>query len=127
MSIRPQLVQPLAGVFEAGIGGDNRLEIAPRRRRLAQGGGQDTSPTGANLTGGAGVNLRGLGALSTLVLVNGRRVASSGQFGDFVDISNIPVAAIERIEILRDGAHRPGCRRNVLLETRRHVDVGVRY
>ncbi|MFC3712982.1 TonB-dependent receptor domain-containing protein [Sphingoaurantiacus capsulatus] len=67
-------------------------------------GGQDTSSAGSNLTGGSGINLRGLGALSTLVLVNGRRVAVSGQFGDFVDISNIPVAAIERIEILQDGA-----------------------
>ncbi len=67
-------------------------------------GGQDTSSAGSNMTGGSGVNLRGLGALSTLVLVNGRRVAVSGQFGDFVDISNIPVAAIERIEILQDGA-----------------------
>ncbi|RYY29388.1 MAG: hypothetical protein EOP62_00680 [Sphingomonadales bacterium] len=66
-------------------------------------GGQDTSSAGANLTGGSGINLRGLGALSTLVLVNGRRVAVSGQFGDFVDISNIPVAAIERMEILQDG------------------------
>lgn len=67
-------------------------------------GGQDTSSGGSNMTGGSGVNLRGLGALSTLVLVNGRRVAVSGQFGDYVDISNIPVAAIERIEILQDGA-----------------------
>ncbi|MBL8643912.1 MAG: TonB-dependent receptor [Rhodospirillaceae bacterium] len=67
-------------------------------------GGQDTSSAGANLTGGSGVNLRGLGALSTLVLVDGRRVAASGQFGDFVDISNIPVAAIERLEVLQDGA-----------------------
>lgn len=67
-------------------------------------GGQDTSSAGANLTGGSGVNLRGLGALSTLVLVDGRRVAASGQFGDFVDIANIPAAAIERIEILSDGA-----------------------
>lgn len=67
-------------------------------------GGQDTSSAGSNLTGGSGINLRGLGALSTLVLVNGRRVAASGQFGDFVDISNIPVASIERIEILQDGA-----------------------
>ncbi len=66
-------------------------------------GGQDSSPAGGNLSGGSGVNLRGLGALSTLVLVNGRRVAASGQFGDFVDISNIPAAAIERIEILQDG------------------------
>jgi iron complex outermembrane recepter protein len=67
-------------------------------------GGQDTTSAGANLTGGSGVNLRGLGALSTLVLVDGRRVATSGQFGDFVDIANIPAAAIERIEILQDGA-----------------------
>lgn len=67
-------------------------------------GGQDTTSAGSNLTGGSGVNLRGLGALSTLVLVNGRRVAVSGQFGDFVDLSNIPTAAIERIEILQDGA-----------------------
>lgn len=67
-------------------------------------GGQDSSSSGANLTGGSGVNLRGLGALSTLVLVDGRRVAASGQFGDFVDISNIPAVAIERIEILPDGA-----------------------
>ena len=66
--------------------------------------GQDAGSAGANLTGGQGVNLRGLGALSTLVLVNDRRVAASGQFGDFVDVSNIPASAIERIEILQDGA-----------------------
>lgn len=67
-------------------------------------GGQDNTSAGANLTGGSGINLRGLGALSTLVLVDGRRVAASGQFGDFVDISSIPAAAIERVEILPDGA-----------------------
>ncbi|MBL4639458.1 MAG: TonB-dependent receptor, partial [Kordiimonadaceae bacterium] len=66
--------------------------------------GQDAGPANANLAGGQGVNLRGLGALSTLVLVNGRRMATSGQFGDFVDIANIPTAAIERMEILQDGA-----------------------
>ncbi|WP_165424376.1 TonB-dependent receptor plug domain-containing protein [Pseudoxanthomonas winnipegensis] len=67
-------------------------------------GGQDASAAGANMTGGQGVNLRGLGALSTLVLVDGRRVAAAGQYGDFVDISNIPLAAIDRIEVLADGA-----------------------
>ncbi|MFC3053533.1 TonB-dependent receptor plug domain-containing protein [Kordiimonas pumila] len=66
--------------------------------------GQDTGAEGANLSGGQGVNLRGLGALSTLVLVNGRRLAASGQFGDFVDVSSIPSAAIERVEVLQDGA-----------------------
>ncbi|MBB6066245.1 TonB-dependent receptor domain-containing protein [Pseudoxanthomonas broegbernensis] len=67
-------------------------------------GAQDASSAGSNLTGGQGVNLRGLGALSTLVLVNGRRVAASGQFGDFVDLSNIPLAAISHMEVLLDGA-----------------------
>ncbi|MGY1459453.1 TonB-dependent receptor plug domain-containing protein [Luteimonas sp. A534] len=67
-------------------------------------GGQDASVAGSNMTGGQGVNLRGLGALSTLVLVNGRRVAASGQYGDFVDISNIPTNAVSHIEVLLDGA-----------------------
>ncbi|QSR19321.1 TonB-dependent siderophore receptor [Novosphingobium sp. KA1] len=67
-------------------------------------GGQDASVAGSNLTGGQGVNLRGLGSLSTLVLVNGRRVAAAGQYGDFVDISTIPTAAIARMEVLQDGA-----------------------
>jgi iron complex outermembrane recepter protein len=52
---------------------------------------------------GAGVNLRGLGQRATLVLVNGRRVAPSGS-GSFVDVSMIPVSAIERVEVLTDGA-----------------------
>lgn len=57
-----------------------------------------------NLNFGAGVNLRGLGAGATLVLVNGHRQPLSGFNGDFVDVSNIPAAAVERIEILPDGA-----------------------
>jgi outer membrane receptor protein involved in Fe transport len=52
---------------------------------------------------GAGVNLRGLGQRATLVLVNGRRVAPSGS-GSFVDVSMIPVSAIDRVEVLTDGA-----------------------
>jgi len=59
------------------------------------------------LRGTAGFNLRGIGLDGTLTLVNGRRVASFGassDFAPFVDINAIPVAAIERIEILKDGA-----------------------
>ena len=56
-----------------------------------------------NMTAGSGVNLRGLGANSTLVLVNGRRVAASSG-GTYTDISTIPIDAIERIEVLPDGA-----------------------
>ena len=52
---------------------------------------------------GAGLNLRGLGQRATLVLINGRRIAPSNT-GSFVDISLIPLGAIERVEILTDGA-----------------------
>jgi outer membrane receptor protein involved in Fe transport len=54
---------------------------------------------------GSSINLRGLGADSTLVLINGRRVSTTGTSnGQFVDVSTIPVAAIERVEVLTDGA-----------------------
>jgi len=68
-----------------------------------------TSDTGQG-TGYAtsNANLRGLGANSTLVLLNGRRLANH-PFGNIggnasVDLNSIPFAAIERIEVLRDGA-----------------------
>jgi iron complex outermembrane recepter protein len=53
---------------------------------------------------GTGVNLRGLGAGATLVLLNGRRIAPSGTAGSFVDIENIPLSAIEGVDILADSA-----------------------
>lgn len=49
-------------------------------------------------------NLRGLGPDATLTLFDGRRVAGSGGRGDFVDLSAIPSLAVERVEILTDGA-----------------------
>jgi iron complex outermembrane receptor protein len=58
--------------------------------------------------GGAGISLRGLGAGSTLVLLNGRRMAPYGLADDgqkvFTDLSTIPMDAVERIEVLKDGA-----------------------
>lgn len=58
----------------------------------------------ANQSYGAGINLRGLGADATLVLINGHRSALSGYGGVFTDISSVPLNAVERIEILTDGA-----------------------
>ncbi len=68
-----------------------------------RGNNQDSTANGA-----ASISLRGLGADATLVLVNGRRVSVS-PFAEnvtttFVDINSIPVAAIERVEVLKDGA-----------------------
>jgi iron complex outermembrane recepter protein len=58
----------------------------------------------ANSQYGAGLDLRGLGVGATLVLVNGERQPLSGLNGDFVDVSTIPLSAVQRIEVLPDGA-----------------------
>ena len=58
----------------------------------------------SNYNWGSAINLRGLGVGATLVLVNGHRQPLSGLDSDFVDVSNIPVAAVDRIEILPQGA-----------------------
>lgn len=54
--------------------------------------------------GVSGANLRGQGADATLVLLNGRRVATHGLAGQVVDLNSIPFQAVERVEVLRDGA-----------------------
>lgn len=56
-----------------------------------------------NITGGSSLNLRGLGPDATLTLLNGRRMAYGG-FVQAVDISAIPVEAVDRVEIVADGA-----------------------
>ena len=60
----------------------------------------------SNLSYGTGINLRGLGSGSTLTLFDGARPALGGSSGAFTDLSLIPSGAIERIEILTDGASR---------------------
>ena len=58
--------------------------------------------------GGSAVNLLGLGVNATLVLIDGRRQVTYpfAQFGTegFVDLNSIPLAAVDRIEVLKDGA-----------------------
>lgn len=81
------------------------------RDNLMQQGAPSTVDIVQNLTfssGTANINLRGLGLSRTLVLMNGRRmVTAAAQANDgsaFVDINTIPSLAINRIEILKDGA-----------------------
>ena len=61
---------------------------------------QNVGATGAPST----ANLRGLGSQYTLVLLNGRRVANYAFGSNPVDLNSIPMSAIERVEVLRDGA-----------------------
>lgn len=59
--------------------------------------------SGGNYGAISSANLRGLGADATLTLVDGRRLAYGGSFNG-VDVSSIPFGAIERVEVLADGA-----------------------
>jgi len=65
--------------------------------------GGDIQPTATSTPGAATIALRGIGANRTLVLLDGRR-ATPGNASGVVDISTIPSAAIERVEIISGGA-----------------------
>ncbi|MEK8045169.1 TonB-dependent receptor [Ideonella margarita] len=96
---------------------------------------------GASITDGTsgqrgfnGANLRGLGVSSTLVLLNGRRLANFASPGDNagVDLNNIPAGAIQRVEVLKDGASAiygtdaiGGVINFITRKDYRGVDVGV--
>ncbi|MGZ8319216.1 MAG: TonB-dependent receptor plug domain-containing protein, partial [Telluria sp.] len=75
------------------------------------GNGSDNLASNADVTSGAqrgnngasSANLRGQGADSTLILLNGRRVATHGMKGSAVDLNSIPFAAVDRVEVLKDG------------------------
>jgi iron complex outermembrane receptor protein len=73
--------------------------------------GAGSLPTGFGngfAAGSTAISLRGLGATSTLVLLNGRRMAPFARADDgqksFTDLATVPMEAVERIEVLKDGA-----------------------
>lgn len=76
------------------------------------GNGLDNLASNADVVSGAqrgnngatSANLRGQGNNATLILLNGRRIAAHGLNGGTVDLNSIPLPAIERVEILKDGA-----------------------
>ena len=88
--------QLLATITANGTGADN----------LSSNTGIQLGSTDRNNNGNTSANLRGLGASSTLVLLNGRRVSTHGAKGNAVDLNSIPLAAVERVEVLKDGADR---------------------
>jgi iron complex outermembrane receptor protein len=62
--------------------------------------------SGASTGGISTISLRGLGGNRTLVLINGKRISAYGSLNDSVtvDVNSIPLAVVERIEVLKDGA-----------------------
>ncbi len=78
------------------------IESLPQNFALTSEGSRNVGISDAS-TQGSAINLRGLGEGTTLTLVNGRRLAL-GYLGSAVDISGLSLAAVERVEILTDGA-----------------------
>ena len=67
-------------------------------------GGSFRPQSGSSAQGTASISLRGIGSSRTLVLVDGRRLPKSPSTGSNQDLNTIPMGAIERIEVLSDGA-----------------------
>jgi iron complex outermembrane receptor protein len=87
------------------------LTIGELTQKLAVSTGTENNAdsfTSGGTQGTSNVNLRGLGLTSTLVLVNGKRQTIAGAVANdgsvFVDTATIPMAALERVEILKEGA-----------------------
>ena len=70
----------------------------------SSGNTNNSSGAGLSTYGLSSISLRGLGDERTLVLVNGRRLATFANGSNTVNVNSIPLAAIERIEVLKDGA-----------------------
>ena len=89
--------------------GERSAEALIKDLPIANGGGVPISNNGTGFTPGASaISLRGLGPQETLLLIDGRRVApypiGNGGTASFFDLRSIPEAAIESIEVLKDGA-----------------------
>lgn len=97
---------PVTVISRDDIGAMGKISVADALRSSTFNSfGSFTSISGSSGQGQAAVSLRGLGSARTLVLVDGRRIATSPSLqGAGVDLNTIPLAAIERIEVLSDGA-----------------------
>jgi iron complex outermembrane receptor protein len=90
--------------------GERTAEELIRNTTVAGPNGVPTSNNGAgNTPGASSVSLRGFDPSDTLVLIDGRRIApypvgTGNGAQTFVDLNSIPRAAIDSIEILKDGA-----------------------
>jgi iron complex outermembrane receptor protein len=99
-------VQTISKADIAKIGATSTQELLGTISALSSSGSYNNSTGAGNSTYGlSSISLRGLGGERTLVLVNGRRLAAfAGGGGATVNVNVIPLAAIERVEVLKDGA-----------------------
>ena len=96
---------PVSVVTRADLTASGHASLGDILQSLPAQSNASNAQVNAGGDGTTRINLRGLGAPRTLVLLNGRRIVNGGPGADAaVDINAIPLAAIERVEILKDGA-----------------------
>lgn len=102
---------PIVVVDRDNIDQMGAMSISDISRNLSANSGSENVPdtfTSGATQGTSNVNLRGLGLGSTLILVNGRRntlaAATANDGASFVDTGMIPAIAVERVEVLKEGA-----------------------
>jgi iron complex outermembrane receptor protein len=105
-----QTAAPIEIITREDIEASGLQTISDVVRQITANNNGTISPSFTNgfSASGSAVSLRGLGPNNTLVLLNGRRLANFGLAEDahasYVDLQQIPFDAVERIEILKDGA-----------------------
>jgi iron complex outermembrane receptor protein len=102
---------PLVAVGRAEIdqsAATTTIRVLQETPQITNYGVSDTSRSGAggagNVVYGNSINLRGVGPYATLTLINGRRAVPQGTTGATIDPSTIPTLALERVEVIADGA-----------------------
>jgi iron complex outermembrane recepter protein len=96
---------PVTVITRADLESSGATTVAEFVRTLTFASNGNFRPqSGSTAQSFSSVDLRGLGQARTLVLLDGRRVAKSPNVGDAADMNSIPMAAVERVEILTDGA-----------------------
>src|SRR5499433_688460 len=99
---------PITVINKEQVQASGKVSIGDFLQMLPEQGNATNTAVNNGGTGATRVSLRGLGVARTLVLLNGRRFVPGG-FGNngadaAVDLNAIPTAAIERVEVLKDGA-----------------------
>ena len=96
---------PVTVIDRAAIEASGQISVAELLRDSNFSSFGNTKPqSGSSGQALSDIDLRGLGSNRTLVLVDGRRISKAPFSGSVQDLNQIPLAAVERVEILSDGA-----------------------
>ncbi|RYV02471.1 TonB-dependent receptor [Shewanella sp. OPT22] len=99
-----ETANPVAVFTAADIEKTGFSTVAEFLRTTASSGGFNESSTLSQAAGASRVGLKGFSSSYTLILLNGRRLPKNSAGGVFTDVNQLPISAVQRIDVLPDGA-----------------------